>query len=233
MKRWGVVLLVLAVLIPNTQAVELDPLCHDYYGMIQQPGLTYEDVGKIADAMYHKQCWPAMQKPQVTESISAPAPTVTKQPVTRADKMRAFVPEFWQTMPVQVSPLCRRIMDEFLYAVSSTVWGVGSYVNVVARTKLELLRETTTTDPNVISHLDWIECRELLLWGIDNRQQTQMEMAAQAKIDAAKAERNAKHERRRLEKEEKTRRFHACRKRESAKEFGEAWKCLDELKGYY
>lgn len=45
----------------NAAASDLDPVCHEYYETIQSPGLTYEDIGRIAEAMYHKQCWPAMQ----------------------------------------------------------------------------------------------------------------------------------------------------------------------------
>ena len=63
MKRRGAVLLVLVLimLVPNANAIDLDPACHQYYQMFQMPDLTYEDVGKIADKMQEKQCWPAMQ----------------------------------------------------------------------------------------------------------------------------------------------------------------------------
>ena len=67
--NWCAVILV--ALVPNTKAFELDPSCHEYYQMIQQPGLTYEDVGRIAEAMYHGQCWPAMQG--LLEKNAAPA----------------------------------------------------------------------------------------------------------------------------------------------------------------
>ena len=48
------------VLAHDAKGPALDPICHEYYQMIQSPDLTYEDVGRIAEAMYHKQCWPAM-----------------------------------------------------------------------------------------------------------------------------------------------------------------------------
>ena len=48
------------VLAHGAKGPALDPICHQYYEMIQSPDLTYEDVGRIAEAMYHKQCWPAM-----------------------------------------------------------------------------------------------------------------------------------------------------------------------------
>lgn len=53
--------LILVAFSTSAVAFELDPLCHDYHEMIQKPNLTYEDMGKIAEAMYNKQCWPAMQ----------------------------------------------------------------------------------------------------------------------------------------------------------------------------
>ena len=199
MKRWGVVLLVLTVLVPNANAFELDPICHEYYEVIQSPGLTYEDVGRIAEAMYHKQCWPAMQG--VPPSAPTGAPTAT--PTTRASRMRAFVPEFWRTMPVEVSQLCRRIMDEMLYAVAGQLskdkWETGSYYSVVLAARWELVRETTTTDPSIISYLDWMECRELLIWGIDNRQRTQKELASRRAIEEQKAEQKAEAARIRAE----------------------------------
>ena len=48
------------VMAHDTRASTLDPICHQYYEMIQSPDLTYEDVGRIAEAMYHKQCWPGL-----------------------------------------------------------------------------------------------------------------------------------------------------------------------------
>ena len=60
--KWCTALFVVLIINLNTNAFELDPICHQYYEMIQNPDLTYEDVGRIAEAMYHKQCWPAMQE---------------------------------------------------------------------------------------------------------------------------------------------------------------------------
>ena len=42
------------VLAHDAKGPALDPICHEYYQMIQSPDLTYEDVGRIAEAMYHK-----------------------------------------------------------------------------------------------------------------------------------------------------------------------------------
>ena len=47
----------------SAKAFELDPICHQLYGLFQMPDLTYEDVGKIADRMHQNNCWPAMQGP--------------------------------------------------------------------------------------------------------------------------------------------------------------------------
>ena len=68
--KWRAVLLMALLTSLNTQAFELHPDCHEYYEMIQSPDLSYEDVGRIAEGMYHKQCWPAMQgtPPSQTET---------------------------------------------------------------------------------------------------------------------------------------------------------------------
>ena len=50
-----------AMLPHNTKAFELDPVCHEYYQVFQTANLTYDDAGRIADAMHDKKCWPAMQ----------------------------------------------------------------------------------------------------------------------------------------------------------------------------
>ena len=189
MRRWGVVLLVLTVLIPNVNAIKLDTVCHEYYEMIQVPGLTYEDVGRIAEAMYHGQCWPAMQGLYSTTTPTT-APATSAAPPTRVERMDAFVPDFWRTMPA-VSSLCRTIVTELLYIVAGRLsdekWEVGSYHNVVQAAKKELIVETTSTHPEVISFRDWLECREVSLWGIDNRQ-TPQEQAALREIEAHNAE---------------------------------------------
>ena len=45
----------------SADAFDLNPICHQYYDLFKTPNLTYEDVGKIADKMDEKRCWPAMQ----------------------------------------------------------------------------------------------------------------------------------------------------------------------------
>ena len=58
MKWWA---MLLAALVFNSEAFELDPICHQYYDLFQMPNLSYEDVGKLADKMHESNCWPAMQ----------------------------------------------------------------------------------------------------------------------------------------------------------------------------
>ena len=75
MKRLAA-LAVLAALSTGTEAFELNPLCHDYYKMFLDSSISYEDAGKIADAMHGKQCWPALQGllPDVLQPHAHPAP---------------------------------------------------------------------------------------------------------------------------------------------------------------
>ena len=40
---------------------ELNPECPKLYDMFNLPNLSYEDVGKIADKMHEKECWPVLQ----------------------------------------------------------------------------------------------------------------------------------------------------------------------------
>ena len=53
-------------------AVTLDPDCYRYYEIFNAEGLTYEEVGKVADKMHEKQCWPALQGLLDAEPPSAP-----------------------------------------------------------------------------------------------------------------------------------------------------------------
>ena len=59
MKRLMLGILLLAGL--PAQAVTLDPDCYRYYEIFNAEGLTYEEVGKVADKMHEKNCWPALQ----------------------------------------------------------------------------------------------------------------------------------------------------------------------------
>ena len=63
----GVMLFVGCTHVP---AVELAPECYRYYEFFNAEGLTYEEVGKIADKMHEKNCWPAMQGLLDTEPIA-------------------------------------------------------------------------------------------------------------------------------------------------------------------
>lgn len=122
------------------------------------------------------------------------------QPRTRASDMQTFVPAFWRTMP-EVSPLCQTIVNEVMYATAGQLhtWDADSYAQVLMRTKGVLISEPVTTDREVISQLDWLECRDVVMWGLNNRQPTQQELPA---IRQAKAK---EVERRRLEAERKRR----------------------------
>ena len=56
--RWPTLLL--GCLLSTAWAADLDPECHRLYEFFNQPNLTYEDVGKIADKMHEAQCWPIL-----------------------------------------------------------------------------------------------------------------------------------------------------------------------------
>ena len=60
MKRLLMGVLLLATWTPAL-AVTLDPDCYRYYELFNAEGLTYEEVGKVADKMHEKNCWPALQ----------------------------------------------------------------------------------------------------------------------------------------------------------------------------
>lgn len=71
MKRLLLGALLLATWTPAL-AVTLDPDCYRYYEIFNAEGLTYEEVGKVADRMHEKQCWPALQGLLDAEPPSAP-----------------------------------------------------------------------------------------------------------------------------------------------------------------
>ena len=50
-------------------AMDLVPECYSYYEMFNAEGLTYEEVGQIADQMHEKNCWPTLQGLLETEQI--------------------------------------------------------------------------------------------------------------------------------------------------------------------
>ena len=143
------------------------------------------------------------------------------QPKTRASGMREFTPAFWQTMP-EVSPLCRTIMDELMYAIAGQLrtWDVGAYNNVILGVKKELISEPVSPNREVISQLNWLECRDLVLWGINNRQPTPQELpgiraaeARRAEQQRLEAEQEAERQRNRTAFEERMRRNKAEQER--------------------
>ena len=75
----------------SAKAFELDPICHQLYGLFQMPDLTYEDVGKIADRMHQNNCWPAMQG--LTPDMSSAPP-----PITDCDSLRTAVWDYGRTL---------------------------------------------------------------------------------------------------------------------------------------
>ena len=60
MKRLLLGVLLLAASTP-VLSVTLDPDCYRYYELFNAEGLTYEEVGKVADKMHEKNCWPTLQ----------------------------------------------------------------------------------------------------------------------------------------------------------------------------
>jgi len=135
----------------------------------------------------------------LTASLLAVITTLAQaQPETRASGMREFTPAFWQTMP-KVSPLCRAIVDESMYAIAGQLrdWKAYAYNDVVFNIQIMLKDEPVTTDRDVISQLDWLECRDLVLWGINNRKLTPQELAGLKAIEEEKvaaARREAEYE---------------------------------------
>ena len=103
--------------------------------------------------------------------------------------MREFTIDFWRTMPVEVSPRCSEIVNMAMYAIAGQIhqWEADAFVKVVQRTRAFLIRESVSTDPNVIPYLDWLECRDLMFWGLDNRQHTPQELTGLREIEARKA----------------------------------------------
>ena len=61
----------------HAQAVELAPDCYRYYEIFDTEGLTYEEVGKVADKMHEKECWPALQGLLDAEPIASELPPIT------------------------------------------------------------------------------------------------------------------------------------------------------------
>ena len=43
-------------------AYMMDPECHRYYAAFHNPELPYHAVGRLADRMYERGCWPIVQE---------------------------------------------------------------------------------------------------------------------------------------------------------------------------
>ena len=110
---------------------------------------------------------------------------------TRAESMRAFSEAFWQTMPLQVSPACRRVVDDTMYAIAgqSIAWGTDIYYRVVEQTTVTLFLTPILNAPEVMSNLEWADCREQMLVGLRTRQLTPQEAAGKEEQDRLEAER--------------------------------------------
>ena len=73
MHWFGVLLLAIWT---QASAVDLNPECYRYYELFNAEGLTYEEVGQLADKMHEKECWPALQELLETEQ-TAELPPIT------------------------------------------------------------------------------------------------------------------------------------------------------------
>lgn len=111
--KWWYAVLLAALLAVNVKALELDPVCDEYYEMIQQPGLTYDDIGRIAEAMYHGQCWPAMQglldqpQPQA-QTGELPSCELLAQSLEASDQVRKLL----QARPLVKDTDCGAVAPE-------------------------------------------------------------------------------------------------------------------------
>ena len=61
----------------HAPAMNLDPDCYRYYEIFNAEGLTYEEVGKVADQMHEKECWPALQGLLDSEPAASELPPIT------------------------------------------------------------------------------------------------------------------------------------------------------------
>ena len=123
--RWAVLFVVLITNL-NTNAFELNPICHEYYETIQTPGLTYEDVGRIAEAMYHKQCWPALQEtpPAQTAGGLPSCEYLAEHLINTSDNIR----KLFDVRPMRESDCA---IDGTFPGMSYGEWGTTSFVYLV------------------------------------------------------------------------------------------------------
>lgn len=109
--RWMALLVAVTA---SAEAFDLNPACHEHYEMIQQPGLTYEDVGKIAEAMYRDQCWPAMQGQPQPETGDLPSCELLAQSLEVNDQVR----KLYQVRPLVKDTDCGIIAEDMSHVAS-------------------------------------------------------------------------------------------------------------------
>ena len=121
--------------------------------------------------------------------------TAQSQTATRIAELRAFTGAFWQTMPVRVSSACRGVVSDVLQALAEQYIVRGSgvpYYGVVQQTGIAISLTPILNAPDVMSNLDWAECRELVLRGLNDRQITPQEIPGLRQAEAEKAEQQRK-----------------------------------------
>ena len=128
----------------------------------------------------------------ITAAALLPATAAAQsQTAARIAELRAFSGAFWQTMPVRVSSACRGVVNDMLqvFAEQYIVMGTDvAYHKVVEQAAITLSLTPRLNAPEVMSNLEWAECRELILHGLSNRQITQQEAAGKAEQARIKAE---------------------------------------------
>ena len=95
-------------------------------------------------------------------------------------------------MPVRVSSVCRGIVNDTMHALAEQYIIMGAdvaYHKVVEQMALTLGLTPILNAPEIMSNLEWAECRELVLRGLGNRQPTRQEAAGKAEQDRVEAER--------------------------------------------
>ena len=137
---------------------------------------------------------------------------------TRIAELRAFTGLFWQTMPVRVSSACRGVVNDTLHTLAEQYIVRGSdvsYYGVVQQTRIAISLTQVLNDLSVMSNLEWAECRELVLLGLNDRQITRHEADAKAEQErreaVAKAEKQRKEEARRRKKAAEDARWEAAK----------------------
>ena len=128
----------------------------------------------------------------IAVSVLIPATaTAQSQTATRIEELRAFSDAFWQTMPVRVSSACHGIVNGTLQALAERHIVMGKdipYHKVVEQITLTIGSTPRLNAPEIMSNLEWAECRELMIQGLGNRSLTHQEAADKAEQDRIEAE---------------------------------------------